>query len=85
MNSLSRSADEELIGSFATIASSLISLCMKTDLPVYIRIVEAVEALADTVETVEDEVQSNPTPMLTAIRNATERAEVALSPSQWMN
>ncbi len=53
---------------------------MKTYLSVYIRIVEAVEALADTVETVKDEVQPISAPKLTAIRNAAERDEVALSP-----
>ena len=40
--SLSRSAYEEFFGSFAAITSSLISFCKKTDLPVYIRIAEAV-------------------------------------------
>jgi hypothetical protein len=81
MKSLSRSADEEFLGSFATIASSLISFCRKTDLPIFIRIGEAVEALADTVDTGEDALQPNnlaPT-MLTAIRNVAERAEFALS------
>ena len=58
----------------------MIYFCWKTDLPIYIRIVEAAEALADTVDTVEGEVQPNPAPMLTAIRNVAERAEVALSP-----
>ncbi len=56
MKSLSRSADEELLGSFVTIASSLISFCRQTTLPIYISIAEAVEALVDTVSTVEDEV-----------------------------
>ena len=80
MKSISRSANIKFLGLFAAIASFLISFCRKTYLSVYIRIAEAVEALADTVETVEDEVQPNSAPMMTAIRNAAERDEVALSP-----
>ena len=38
------------------------------------------EALADSGIALEDEVLSNPAPMLTAILNAAERAEEALSP-----
>ena len=38
LKSLSRSANEVFIGSFAAIASSLISFCRKTNLPIYIRI-----------------------------------------------
>jgi len=38
-------ADEEFLGSFAAIASALISFCKKTNLPVYIRIAEALEEL----------------------------------------
>ena len=39
LNSLIRSADEELLGSFVAIAASLVSFCRKTELPVYIGIV----------------------------------------------
>ena len=45
LNSLSRSVDEELLGSFAAIVASLISFCRKTELPVYIGIDEALEAM----------------------------------------
>jgi len=80
LKSLSRSVNEEFIGSFAAIASSSISFCMNTILLIYIRIVEAVEALAYSGVALEDEVMSNPAPMLTAILNTAERAEEALSP-----
>jgi len=80
LKSLSRSAEEEFIGSFAAIASSLIAFCMKTNLPIYIRISEAVEALANPGSALEEEVLLNPTPMLTAIRDTAERVEEALSP-----
>jgi hypothetical protein len=42
-HSLSNSADEEFLGFFAAIASALISFCRKTNLPVNIRIAEAME------------------------------------------
>jgi hypothetical protein len=80
MKSLSRPADEELLGSFASIASSLIFCCMQTTLRIYIRIVEAVEALANTGDMVGVEDQTNPTPMLKATRNVAERTELAFSP-----
>ena len=38
------SADEEFLGSFAGIAASLISFCRNTELPVYIKIAEALES-----------------------------------------
>jgi hypothetical protein len=53
---------------------------MKTKPPIYIRIAEAVEALADTVEQADDDIQSNATPVLPAIQNVVERAEVAIFP-----
>jgi len=77
LKSLSRSADEEFLGAFAAIAPSLVSLCMKTNLPIFIRIAEVVEALAHTVDMADGEVQPNLAPMLTTIRSAAERAEVA--------
>jgi hypothetical protein len=85
LKSLSRSVDEEFIGSFAAIASSLISFYRKTNLPIYIRIVEAVEALADSGVASEDEMLSNPAPMMTAIRNVAETTEEDPSLSQVMN
>ena len=56
------------------------SFCKKTNLPIYIRIDEAVEALAASGVASEDEVMSNHAPMLSAIRNVAKRAEEALSP-----
>jgi hypothetical protein len=50
MQSLERSADEELLGSFASISSSLISFCRSTELPVYIFIAEALEGMEDASE-----------------------------------
>ena len=47
LQSLEASTDEEFLGSFAGIIASLISLCKKTELPVYIRIAEALETLED--------------------------------------
>ena len=80
LKSLTRSADEEFIGAFATIASSLISFCRKTNLPIYIRIAEAVEALSDPITANEEELVQNPVPLLAAIRNTAERVDEALSP-----
>jgi hypothetical protein len=42
---LSYSVDEKFLGACAAITSALISLCKKTNLPVYIRIAEALEEL----------------------------------------
>jgi hypothetical protein len=47
LQSLEDSADEELLGSFAAIATALISFCRKTKLHVYIRIAEALESMDD--------------------------------------
>jgi len=46
LQSLEDSADEEFLGSFAAIAASLITFSRKTEQHVYIRIAEALEALA---------------------------------------
>jgi hypothetical protein len=78
MNSLSRSADEEFMGSFAGIAASLIAFCRKTELPIYIRMVEALESLGDEVDT-DDETGEKPCEILEAIRAAANRALSALS------
>ena len=50
MQSLERSADEELLGSFAGISTSLISFCRSTELQVYIAIAEALEGMDDVAE-----------------------------------
>ena len=39
--------DEEYLGSFAGIAAALIFFCKKNELPVYIKIAEALETLGD--------------------------------------
>ena len=54
LNSLSRSVDEELFGSFADIAAYLIAFCRKTELPVYIGIAEALEAMGDAAVILEE-------------------------------
>ena len=43
LHSLVASADEEFLGSFAVVATALISFCRNTELPVYIRYAEALE------------------------------------------
>jgi hypothetical protein len=60
LNSLFRSADEELLGSFADIAASLISFCRKTELLVYIGIAEAVESMGDVAKLLEEVVPPSP-------------------------
>jgi hypothetical protein len=45
MQSLERSADEDLLGSFAGISASLILFCRSTELQVYIAIAEALEGM----------------------------------------
>ena len=45
LQSLERSADEELLGSFAGMSASLISFYRSTELPVYIAIAEALESM----------------------------------------
>jgi len=56
LNSLASSADEDFLGSFAGIASSLIEFCRKTELPIYIGIAEALEALGDTADMLEEDL-----------------------------
>jgi hypothetical protein len=83
MTSLTRSADEEFLGSFASIAASLISFCRKTELEVYIRIAEALEDLGDTLEQLEDDLLSptgQQSDTLASIRTVSERASISMSP-----
>ena len=56
LESLSRSSDEEFLGSFAAFDASLISFCRKTELPVYIRIAKAPEGLGDNVDQREEDI-----------------------------
>ena len=57
MQSLERSVDEELLGSFVGISASLISLCMYSELPVYIAIAEALESMDDIEELLSSEAE----------------------------
>ena len=47
LQSLVASADEEFLGSFAGIATALISFCRKTELPFYIMFAKALERTKD--------------------------------------
>ncbi len=47
---LERVADEEFMGTFASILAALISFCRRTGLPVYRNIAEAIERMGDTAE-----------------------------------
>ena len=47
LQSLNAASDEEYMGSFAGLAAALISFCRNTELPVYIRIAEALEGTED--------------------------------------
>ena len=83
LHSLSRSADEELLGSFAGIAASLIAFCRKTELPVYISIAQALEALDDATVLLEEETPpspEHPCATLEAIKAAAVRCTTSLSP-----
>jgi hypothetical protein len=83
LNSLSRSADEELLGSFAGIAASPISFCRKTDLPLYIRIAQELESLGDGASLLSEETPpstEHPCASLKAIRAAPVRSSTSLSP-----
>jgi hypothetical protein len=53
LQSLERAADEEFLGSFASISASLISFCRRTALPVYMEIAVAIESMGDTREMLE--------------------------------
>ena len=74
LQSLERAADEEFMGSFASISAALISFCRRTGLPVYISIAEAIERMGDTAEMLE--VQDiDPSPMVHTILEVSEVAE----------
>jgi hypothetical protein len=60
LNSLCRSADEVLLGSFVVIATSLISFCQKTELPIYLGIADALEAMGDVAVILEEAVSPSP-------------------------
>jgi hypothetical protein len=82
LNSLSRSADEDFLGSFTAIAASLISFCRKSELPVYIRIARAMESLGDIDALLGDNIQPSterPCVTLEAIRFVSERATATIS------
>jgi hypothetical protein len=61
LQSLERSADEKLLGSFAIIFASLISFCRSTELLVYIAIAEALESMEDAAELLSSG-EEDPTP-----------------------
>jgi hypothetical protein len=78
--SLARSADEELVGSFAGIVSSLNKFCRKTELPIYIGIAKALEALGDNVDLMEEDLPpSEEMPCLSVAVIAAAAARVATS------
>jgi len=82
LNSLCRSSDEELLGSFAAIAASLITFCRKTELHVYLGIAEALEAMGDDAEMLEEAVSPSPDypcVSLEAIRVVSLRASECIS------
>ena len=78
LNSLYRSAYEEFLGSFATIAASLIAFYRKTELPIYIAMADALESMGDDGDT-SDETVDNPCEVLEDVKSAAERASSALS------
>jgi hypothetical protein len=82
LNSLARSADAEFVGSFAGIASSLIEFWRKNDLPIYIGIVEALEALGDAAELLEEDLSPSdelPCVSVAAIVDAATRVTTLVS------
>jgi hypothetical protein len=83
LNSLSRSADEEFLGSFAAIAALLTSFCRKTKLLIYIRIAEVLERLGDNDDLLEEAIPlspKHPCVPLEAIRFVSERASASTYP-----
>ena len=64
LQSLERSSNEELLGSFAGIFASLISFCMSTELLVYIAIAEAIEGMDDAAELLSSEEEDLIPPIL---------------------
>ena len=70
------------MGSFAGIASSLVKFCRKTDLPIYIDIAEALEALGDAAEMLEEDLPPTkelPCVSVSAIATAAARVATSLS------
>jgi hypothetical protein len=82
LEAFSRSADEEFLGFFVVITSySLINFFKKTELPIYMCIAEAAEALADVMDPEGESLALRLlAPTLNSIRDEDERAETALSP-----
>ncbi len=74
---MERSADEELLGSFAYISASLIAFCRSTELPLYIATAEALEGMEDATELKNSE-EEDPTPL--AILQVTEVSAKTLAP-----
>jgi hypothetical protein len=79
LQSQERSADEELLGSFAGISASLISFCRSTELPVYITIAKALEGMDDAAELLSSGEQ-DPVP-LSIILQVREVAAKTMAPS----
>ena len=70
------------MGSFVGIASSLIEFCKKTELPIYIGIAEALEALGDVAELLEEDLpplEDPPCVSVAAIAAAAARVATLLS------
>ena len=73
LKSLERSANEELMGSFAGISASLISFCKSTELPVYIAIAEALEGMDDVGELLSSEEDVPAPPTILQVREVAAR------------
>jgi hypothetical protein len=79
LQTLERAADEELLGSFAGIAASLIAFCSRTELPVYIVIAEALESMGDVEDMLNEgnpimeEGQATTVEAIQAVRSAATR------------
>ena len=82
LNSLSRFAYEEFLGSFANIGASLIAFCRKNELPLYISIAESQDKLGDVAHLLDESISSfeeHPCDTLATVRATTERASTYVS------
>ena len=77
LQSVERSDDEELLGSFAGIIASLIAFYRKTDLPVYIAIAEAREAMRDASGLLDGDAKGMEPDSLALVPSIRELGEVA--------